>query len=310
MFISNVLIGFDDYKTKSKISVVSDKKMLFLENAVNGNRFKLDSKFIRHSEPINLMYHSGIYSTGDSAIEWFNALYHLDVEGTVVSNTSTLNPFLLRSRENVNNHLVHISINTDKVMLLKYETDYKIIATSKNHAKKIVCATMLVPNDANGTIMTILCKNLETGKFVKVTINVNMFSVFPVSISDTDRLDKKELAFARRNVSKHGKTLTFKYSNPNVLTKYVLCNKGDAPAPIYRYDRIYIEADMSKSVPNEDNINYDLMRIIQNSVEDGDKMKALTLQGVDLTFEEMRFLKLLYVFTITDDGTLKCIKSN
>lgn len=307
MFINNVLIGFPDQETQSKISVVSDKKMLFLENAANGNRFKLDSKFIRHEDPIKLTNHSGVYSNDDSAIKWYNALYYLDIDGTVVTNTSTLNPFLLRSRENMNTRLIHLTINTEKVMLLKYETCHNVIATLKNHNKKIVGATLLVPSDVDGTIMSMLCKNLETGKFVKVNVYTDKLSI---AIRSTDKLDRKELTFARRNVSRHGKTLTFKYSNPDVLTKYVLCNKGDAPAARCRNNRIYIEADMSESVPNEDNINYDLMKLIQDNVVHGDRMKALTLQGVDLTFEEMRFLKLIYVFSTNEDGTLKCIKSN
>ena len=54
MKLSNIVIGFQDAFVESQLLIVPDKKMLFVENEATGSRFKLDSKFIRRDEPVDM----------------------------------------------------------------------------------------------------------------------------------------------------------------------------------------------------------------------------------------------------------------
>ena len=311
MFIHNILIGFDNPLELSKIDIVSDKKMLFLENAVNGSRFKLDSKFIRHDDPVGLEPVAN--SNQHEHLDCFKSLYNLSVDGAVVINASTLNPFLLRSKTDKKQELIHIAINTKNVTLIKYDTSKDIISTMKNKKKNLVCATICSDVDSPGymyksEIMTLLCRNNKTGKYVKVSI---VRRDADLMIETTEKLDKKELHFARMNTKTYnGRSLTFKYKS-YAITKYNVCEKY--PGEDSGIHPVYISVGDIKSYPCDKmtNIRWDLIQAIKDGVDSGDKLKALTLdKGIHLTFEEIYELKLSYVFEYTDGGNIHCVKSN
>lgn len=312
MRIENILFGFDDSMELSELSIIPDKKMLFIENNVTGSRFKLDSKFIRRDEPVKLQELKYDYIDGCSIHS-----YDLKLRGSVVINRCTYNPFLLRSQQREESVLVHVTLNTEKFTLLKYDTDYEVISTLKNKKRGIVSATLCGPafESAKGAhdIMKMYCLNKETNQYVRIIIGVwRPEEGGFIRIETTAELDKEELKYCRNNTRyHHGRSLTFKHK-ANVTPKYLVST--NVPAKRYQDpERVYIEIDKPGSefeVDKETNIRWDLVSAIKKGFESTDNVKALALSSdLELTFEEIYELKLSYVFVETESGD-KCIKSN
>lgn len=312
MRIENILFGFDDPMELSELSIIPDKKMLFVENNVTGSRFKLDSKFIRRDVPVNLQELK--YEHDEN---WFIHSYDLKLRGSVVINRCTYNPFLLRSQQREESTLIHVTLNTEKFTLLKYDTDYEIVATLKNKKRGIVSATLCGPTfesaDGAHDIMKMYCLNKETNQYIRIIIGVwRVKEGGFIRIETTAELDKEELKYCRNNTRYHnGRSLTFKHK-ANVTPKY-LAYTNVPEKRCQDPDRVYIKIDKPGSefaVDKETNIRWELISKIQQGFESSDNVKALTLsKDLELTFEEIYELKLSYVFIVTENGD-KCIKSN
>lgn len=312
MRIENILLGFDEPMELSELSIIPDKKMLFIENGVTGSRFKLDSKFIRRDVPVNLQE---LRCEHDE--NWFIHSYDLKLRGSVVINRCTYNPFLLRSKQKAESVLIHVTLDTEKFTLLKYDTDYEIITTLKNKKRGIVSATLSGPTfesaDGAHDIMKMYCLNKETNQYIKIIIGVwKVEEGGFIRIETTTELDKEELKYCRNNTRyHHGRSLTFKHK-ANTTPKYLVST--NVPEKHYRDpERVYIEIDKPGSefkVDKETNIRWDLVSAIKKGFESTDNVKALALsKDLELTFEEIYELKLSYVFITTENGD-KCIKSN
>lgn len=312
MRIENILLGFDEPMELSELSIIPDKKMLFIENSVTGSRFKLDSKFIRRDVPVDLQELK--YEHDEN---WFIHSYDLKLRGSVVINRCTYNPFLLRSKQRDESTLIHVTLDTEKFTLLKYDTDYEIITTLKNKKRGIVSATLCGPafESADGAhdIMTMYCLNKETNQYIKIIIGVwKVEEGGFIRIETTTELEKEELKYCRNNTRyHHGRSLTFKHK-ANATPKYLVST--NVPEKQYQDpERVYIEIDKPGSefkVDKETNIRWDLVSAIKKGFESTDNVKALALsKDLELTFEEIYELKLSYVFITTENGD-KCIKSN
>ena len=324
MQLSNVLIGFQNAEDVLALKIVPDKKMLFVENEATGSRFKLDSKFIRRDDLIDLKSSPSRTSGENDVVDWSEKTHYLGLRGSVVINRCTYNPFLLRSKENPERTLMYVTLNTNNVTLLKYETSYEmndIISTLKNRKKGIVSAMISYPDinsigDINErvNIITLYCYNISTSQYVRVNIGVERGHVV---VNSTATLDKNELKYCRNNTKYHkGRSLTFKH-HADGRPKYFVTDdrelyyKLGANAFENRVPIILSKPAKEFPVDQETHIRWGLVNEIKDMYELCDKVKAIELdKSLSLTFEEMYELRLSYVFTRNDKNELVCVKSN